>query len=84
METIEGFEGPYSIELLSSTHRVATDEKCASPREAWPRNQKMDRSQESTVRRKPCDGSLEIAGALRLDSNLNDHPVIRVHAWSDL
>jgi O-acetyl-ADP-ribose deacetylase (regulator of RNase III) len=35
MSLIEGFEGPYSIELLASTHWVAAHEGCRTHREAW-------------------------------------------------
>lgn len=35
MRMIEGFEGPYSVELLASTHWVATRYGCASARESW-------------------------------------------------
>jgi O-acetyl-ADP-ribose deacetylase (regulator of RNase III) len=40
MKIITGFEGPYSIELLASTHWVATNEGCRTPSEAWSAIQK--------------------------------------------
>jgi hypothetical protein len=35
MNIIDGFEGAYSIELLASTHWVATNEGSRTPHEAW-------------------------------------------------
>jgi O-acetyl-ADP-ribose deacetylase (regulator of RNase III) len=35
LQTIAGFEGPYAIELLASTHWVATNQDCRTSREAW-------------------------------------------------
>jgi O-acetyl-ADP-ribose deacetylase (regulator of RNase III) len=35
LRTIAGFEGPYPIELLASTHWVAVHQECRTPQEAW-------------------------------------------------
>ena len=35
MTIVKGFEGPYSIELLASTHWVAQHESCCTSRQAW-------------------------------------------------
>jgi O-acetyl-ADP-ribose deacetylase (regulator of RNase III) len=35
LRTIAGFEGPYAIELLASTHWVAANEGCHTPMAAW-------------------------------------------------
>ncbi len=35
LRTISGFEGPYGIELLASTHWVATNEGCRTAEDAW-------------------------------------------------
>ncbi|MPZ79526.1 MAG: hypothetical protein GEV28_03640 [Actinophytocola sp.] len=35
MEIVEGFEGPYSIELLASTHWVSVYENCRTSHDAW-------------------------------------------------
>jgi O-acetyl-ADP-ribose deacetylase (regulator of RNase III) len=40
MRMIEGFEGPYSIELLASTHWTAVVNECHNPHEAWNAIQK--------------------------------------------
>jgi hypothetical protein len=40
MEAIEGFEGPYGIELLASTHWAATELDCKTVDEAWSAIQK--------------------------------------------
>jgi O-acetyl-ADP-ribose deacetylase (regulator of RNase III) len=35
LRTIDGFEGPYAIELLASTHWVAANEECRTAEQAW-------------------------------------------------
>ncbi|HEY4021752.1 MAG TPA: hypothetical protein VGM75_23910, partial [Pseudonocardiaceae bacterium] len=35
LRTITGFEGPYAVELLASTHWVAMHHECRTPQEAW-------------------------------------------------
>jgi hypothetical protein len=35
MQMIEGFEGPYAIELLASTHWVARKSGCENAHDAW-------------------------------------------------
>ena len=43
MRMIEGFEGPYLIELLASTHWAAVANECQNPHEAWNAIQKWTR-----------------------------------------